>query len=44
MQAIAAGHGEEWMWLGPDVLQVGEREFRVGDQIVCGRNARMRLG
>jgi conjugative relaxase-like TrwC/TraI family protein len=30
--------------LGPDALQVGEREFRVGDQVVCGRNARMRLG
>jgi conjugative relaxase-like TrwC/TraI family protein len=30
--------------LGPDALQVGEREFRVGDQIVCGRNARARLG
>jgi hypothetical protein len=25
-------------------LQVGEREFRVGDRIVCGRNARARLG
>jgi hypothetical protein len=25
-------------------LQVGEREFRVGDHIVCGRNARARLG
>jgi hypothetical protein len=30
--------------LGPDALQVGEREFRVGDQIVCGHNARARLG
>jgi conjugative relaxase-like TrwC/TraI family protein len=30
--------------LGPDALQVGEREFRVGDQVVCGRNARTRLG
>ena len=30
--------------LGPDALQVGEREFRVGDRIVCGRNARARLG
>jgi conjugative relaxase-like TrwC/TraI family protein len=30
--------------LGPDALQVGEREFRIGDQVVCGRNARMRLG
>jgi hypothetical protein len=30
--------------LGPDALQVGEREFRVGDRVVCGRNARMRLG
>jgi conjugative relaxase-like TrwC/TraI family protein len=30
--------------LGPDALQVGEREFRVGDQIVCSRNARRRLG
>jgi ATP-dependent exoDNAse (exonuclease V) alpha subunit len=30
--------------LGPDALQVGEREFRVGDRVVCGRNARRRLG
>jgi conjugative relaxase-like TrwC/TraI family protein len=30
--------------LGPDALQVGEREFRIGDRIVCGRNARARLG
>jgi conjugative relaxase-like TrwC/TraI family protein len=30
--------------LGPDALQVAEREFRVGDRIVCGRNARARLG
>jgi conjugative relaxase-like TrwC/TraI family protein len=30
--------------LGPQALQVGEREFRVGDQVVCGRNARRRLG
>jgi conjugative relaxase-like TrwC/TraI family protein len=30
--------------LGPQVLQVGEREFRMGDQVVCGRNARRRLG
>jgi conjugative relaxase-like TrwC/TraI family protein len=30
--------------LGPDALQVAEREFRVGDQVVCGRNARRRLG
>ena len=30
--------------LGPDALQVGEREFRVGDRVVCGRNARARLG
>ena len=30
--------------LGPDALQVAEREFRVGDQVVCGRNARTRLG
>jgi len=29
--------------LGPDALQVGEREFRVGDRVVCGRNARARL-
>jgi hypothetical protein len=29
--------------LGPDALQVGEREFRVGDLVVCGRNARARL-
>jgi hypothetical protein len=30
--------------LGADALQVGEREFRVGDRVVCGRNARARLG
>jgi hypothetical protein len=30
--------------LGPEVLQVDQREFRVGDQVVCGRNARRRLG
>jgi ATP-dependent exoDNAse (exonuclease V) alpha subunit len=30
--------------LGRDALQVGEQEFRVGDRIVCGRNARARLG
>jgi conjugative relaxase-like TrwC/TraI family protein len=30
--------------LGPQALQVAEREFRIGDQIVCGRNARRRLG
>jgi conjugative relaxase-like TrwC/TraI family protein len=30
--------------LGRDALQVGERQFRVGDWIVCGRNARARLG
>jgi conjugative relaxase-like TrwC/TraI family protein len=30
--------------LGPDALQLAEREFRVGDRIVCGRNARARLG
>jgi hypothetical protein len=30
--------------LGPDALQVGEREFRIGDRVVCGRNARARLG
>jgi hypothetical protein len=30
--------------LGRDALQVGEREFRVRDRIVCGRNARARLG
>jgi ATP-dependent exoDNAse (exonuclease V) alpha subunit len=29
---------------GPDALQVGEREFRIGDRVVCGRNARARLG
>ena len=29
--------------LGPQALQVGEREFRVGDRVVCGRNARARL-
>ncbi|HEX8134225.1 MAG TPA: MobF family relaxase, partial [Actinomycetes bacterium] len=29
--------------LGPDALQVDEREFRVGDRVVCGRNARTRL-
>jgi hypothetical protein len=30
--------------LGPDALQIDEREFRIGDRIVCGRNARARLG
>jgi ATP-dependent exoDNAse (exonuclease V) alpha subunit len=30
--------------LGPDALQLGDREFRVGDRVVCGRNARARLG
>jgi hypothetical protein len=30
--------------LGPDALQIGEREFRIGDRVVCGRNARARLG
>jgi hypothetical protein len=30
--------------LGPDALRVAEREFRVGDRVVCGRNARTRLG
>jgi conjugative relaxase-like TrwC/TraI family protein len=30
--------------LGPDAVQVAGREFCVGDQIVCGRNARGRLG
>ena len=30
--------------LGPDALQVDEREFRVGDRVMCGRNARRRLG
>jgi conjugative relaxase-like TrwC/TraI family protein len=30
--------------LGPDALQVADREFRVGDRVVCGRNARTRLG
>jgi conjugative relaxase-like TrwC/TraI family protein len=30
--------------LGPQALQVTEQEFRVGDQVVCGRNARRRLG
>ena len=30
--------------LGRDALEVGEREFRIGDRVVCGRNARARLG
>jgi conjugative relaxase-like TrwC/TraI family protein len=30
--------------LGPDILRVADREFRVGDRVVCGRNARSRLG
>jgi hypothetical protein len=30
--------------LGPDALVVADREFRVGDRVVCGRNARTRLG
>jgi conjugative relaxase-like TrwC/TraI family protein len=30
--------------LGPDALVVADQEFRVGDRVVCGRNARTRLG
>jgi hypothetical protein len=30
--------------LGDEALTVGDREFRPGDHVVCGRNARKRLG
>jgi ATP-dependent exoDNAse (exonuclease V) alpha subunit len=37
---LMAGDGR----LGADALQLADREFRVGDRVVCGRNARTRLG
>jgi hypothetical protein len=30
--------------LGPEALQVGDRSFAVGDQVVCGKNALRTLG
>jgi hypothetical protein len=39
-QQIMAEHGR----LGPDRLQVGDRQLAVGDQVVCGRNALAQLG
>jgi hypothetical protein len=30
--------------LGPDRLQVGDRQFAVGDAVVCGKNALRTLG
>jgi conjugative relaxase-like TrwC/TraI family protein len=35
---LSAGH------LGDQALTVADRDFRTGDHIVCGRNARQRLG
>jgi conjugative relaxase-like TrwC/TraI family protein len=39
-QQIMADHGH----LGPERLQVGDRQLGVGDRVVCGRNALARLG
>jgi conjugative relaxase-like TrwC/TraI family protein len=39
-QQIMADHGR----LGPERLQVGDRQLAVGDRVVCGRNALARLG
>jgi conjugative relaxase-like TrwC/TraI family protein len=39
-QQIMADHGR----LGPERLQVGDRQLAVGDRVVCGRNALQRLG
>jgi hypothetical protein len=39
-QQIMAEHGR----LGPERLQVGDRQLAVGDQVVCGRNALAELG
>jgi conjugative relaxase-like TrwC/TraI family protein len=39
-QQIMADHGR----LGPERLQVGDRQLAAGDRVVCGRNALARLG
>jgi conjugative relaxase-like TrwC/TraI family protein len=39
-QQVMADHGQ----LGPERLQVGDRQLGVGDRVVCGRNALKRLG
>jgi conjugative relaxase-like TrwC/TraI family protein len=39
-QQIMAEHGR----LGPERLEVGDRQLAVGDQVVCGRNALAELG
>jgi conjugative relaxase-like TrwC/TraI family protein len=39
-QQVMADHGR----LGPERLQVGDRQLAVGDRVVCGRNALARLG
>jgi hypothetical protein len=39
-QQIMADHGR----LGPERLQVGDRQLAVGDRVVCGRNALAQLG
>ena len=44
LNAAARDHMAQDGRLGPDALQIDEREFRIGDRIVCGRNARARLG
>jgi ATP-dependent exoDNAse (exonuclease V) alpha subunit len=43
LNAAARDHMAQDGRLGPDALQLDEREFRIGDRIVCGRNARARL-
>jgi ATP-dependent exoDNAse (exonuclease V) alpha subunit len=44
LNAAARDHMAQDGRLGPDALQIDEREFRIGDRVVCGRNARARLG
>jgi hypothetical protein len=39
-QQVMADHDH----LGPERLQVGDRQLAVGDRVVCGRNALARLG
>jgi conjugative relaxase-like TrwC/TraI family protein len=39
-QQVMAEHGR----LGPERLQVGDRQLAVGDRVVCGRNALAELG
>ncbi len=39
-QQIMADHGR----LGPERLQVGDRQLAIGDRVVCGRNALAQLG